>query len=53
MVKKLYADNFKSLNGFEMNFEQFTVVVGNNMSGKSTVLQALDFLANTVKDDSG
>ncbi len=51
MVKKLYVDNFKSLNGFEMDFEPFTVVVGNNMSGKSTVLQALDFLANTVRDD--
>ena len=49
MVKKLYADNFKSLNGFEMDFEQFTVVVGNNMSGKSTVLQALELPGDVPK----
>ena len=34
-----------------MDLDPFTVVVGNNMSGKSTVLQALDFLSNIVKED--
>lgn len=51
MIKKIFVDNFKALNGFDMDFEPFTVVVGNNMSGKSTILQVLDFVANTTKDD--
>lgn len=51
MIRHLYVDNFKALNDFEMEAKQFLVIVGNNMSGKSTVLQALDFLANVVKED--
>ena len=51
MIKSLYIDNFKALNDFSMDLDPFTVVVGNNMSGKSTVLQALDFLSNIVKED--
>ena len=51
MIKSLYIDNFKALNDFSMYLDPFTVVVGNNMSGKSTVLQALDFLSNIVKED--
>ncbi len=51
MIKSLYIDNFKALNDFSMDLDPFTVVLGNNMSGKSTVLQALDFLSNIVKED--
>lgn len=51
MIKSLYIDNFKALNDFSMELTPFTVIVGNNMSGKSTVLQALDFLSNIVKED--
>lgn len=51
MIKSLYIDNFKALNDFSMDLDPFTVVVGNNMSGKSTALQALDFLSNIVKED--
>jgi predicted ATPase len=51
VIKSLYIDNFKALNDFSMDLDPFTVVVGNNMSGKSTVLQALDFLSNIVKED--
>jgi predicted ATPase len=36
-----------------MDFDRFTVIVGNNRSGKSTVLQVLDFLANLVREDFG
>ena len=51
MIKKLYVDGFKSLNDFEIEFTPFSVVIGNNASGKSTVLQALDFLACSVQED--
>lgn len=53
MIKRIYVDNFKALNQFEMDLDQFTVIVGNNMSGKSTVLQVLDFISNLMKDDFG
>ena len=46
MIKSIYVDNFKALNDFQMDFTPFTVIVGNNMSGKSTVLQLLDFMAS-------
>lgn len=51
MIKSLSVDNFKALNDFSMELVPFTVIVGNNMSGKSTILQALDFLSNIVKED--
>ena len=53
MIKRIYVDNFKALHQFQMDFDRFTVIVGNNMSGKSTVLQVLDFLANLVREDFG
>lgn len=51
MIKRIYVDNFKSLNQFQMNLELFTVIVGNNMSGKSAVLQVLDFISNLGSED--
>ncbi len=51
MIKKLYVDNFKALNSFQISLEQFTVIVGNNMSGKSTILQVLDFISSLTKED--
>lgn len=51
MIKRLYVDNFKALNSFQISLEQFTVIVGNNMSGKSTILQVLDFISNLTKED--
>lgn len=53
MIKRLYVDNFKALNQFHIDLDQFTVIVGNNMSGKSTVLQVLDFISNLTKEDFG
>ena len=40
----MFADNFKSMNNFEMTFGDYVIVIGNNSAGKTTVLQALDFL---------
>ena len=51
MIEKLYVDNFKSLNEFEITLSPFTVIVGNNTAGKSSVLQVIEFLMNTVRED--
>jgi len=39
MIKKLEVDNFKTLNHFELELTPMTVIVGNNASGKSSMLQ--------------
>lgn len=51
MLCRLEIDNFKTLNQFQMEFSPLTVVVGNNASGKSTVLQVLDLLCSSVQED--
>lgn len=51
MIERLYVDNFKSLNEFEITLSPFTVIVGNNTAGKSSVLQVIEFLMNTVRED--
>ena len=45
MFKKLEIDNFKSLVNFSMEFTPMTVIIGNNATGKSSILQAIDFYA--------
>ncbi|MDQ6951646.1 MAG: ATP-binding protein [Mariprofundales bacterium] len=44
MINEVYIDNFKSLVGFRMKLAKFNCIVGLNGAGKSTILQALDFL---------
>lgn len=51
MFKRLEVNNFKSLVKFSVDLSPMTVIIGNNASGKSTVLQALDFLCNSVRED--
>ncbi len=51
MLKKLEIDNFKSLVDFHMDLEPVTVVIGNNATGKSAILQAIDFLCSSVRED--
>ncbi len=50
MIKldKLYISNFKSLKDFTLNFSKFTCLVGLNSSGKSTILQAIDFISQQM-----
>lgn len=44
------VQNYRSLRNFEIDIEQFLVVIGENNSGKSTIFRALDlFLSSTVK----
>lgn len=51
MIKEIYIDNFKSLVEFRLVFSQFTCLVGLNGAGKSTVLQAMDFLSQLMRGD--
>ena len=51
MIKKFRVDNFKSLNGLSITLQPMTVIVGNNATGKSSILQAIDFVCGSVNDD--
>lgn len=47
IIKKLLVKNFKKFNNQEFQFnEDVNILVGNNNSGKSTVLEALDIVLN-------
>lgn len=55
MIRRIQIDNFKSLDGFSLppkgspQLANFTCLIGANGSGKTTVLQAIDFLSQLVK----
>ncbi len=51
MITLLRTDNFKSLLGTEVPFAGNTMIVGDNASGKSSVLLALDLLISSVRTD--
>ena len=44
----LYISNFKSLKDFTLDFSKFTCLIGLNSSGKSTILQAIDFISQQM-----
>lgn len=48
-LTRLHVDNFKSLVAFSLPLDQFTCLIGLNGSGKSTVLQAVDFASQLFK----
>lgn len=41
MLKRLYANNYRCLVNFEMNFDELTLLVGPNGGGKSTLFDLL------------
>ena len=51
MLKKLTIRNFKAIEDLTIEFTPMTVLIGENSCGKSTVLQALDFLASMAFRD--
>jgi predicted ATPase len=51
MITSIKIDNFKSLVDFHLPLAKFNCLVGLNGAGKSTVLQAFDFLSQLVKGD--
>ncbi|MDP8966754.1 MAG: AAA family ATPase, partial [Cyanobacteriota bacterium] len=48
MLKKLILENWKSFRYAELPIDPLTVVIGTNASGKSNVIDALEFLRRTV-----
>ncbi|MDD4837176.1 MAG: ATP-binding cassette domain-containing protein [Synergistales bacterium] len=44
MIKSISIKKFKSLVDMELELSDFTCLIGLNGSGKSTVLQAIDFI---------
>lgn len=51
MLKKVTIKNFKVIRELTIEFTPLTVLIGENSCGKSTVLQALDFLCSIVSRD--
>lgn len=51
MIKSIWIDNFKSLVKFDLPLAKFTCLVGLNGAGKSTVLQAVDFISQLMVGD--
>lgn len=48
MIESIYVTNFKSLGNVELALGKFTCLIGMNGSGKSTVLQAVDFISQLM-----
>jgi predicted ATPase len=51
MLKKLTIKNFKSIQEMTVEFDHLTVLIGGNSCGKTTILQALDFLRSAAVRD--
>ncbi|MEA1961331.1 MAG: AAA family ATPase [Bacillota bacterium] len=51
MIQSLYIDNFKAFNDFHIEMKPLTVLIGANASGKTSILQALDLIANFAQMD--
>jgi predicted ATPase len=51
MLKKLTIRNFKAIQDMTIEFTPLTVLIGENGCGKSTILQALDFLCSVASRD--
>ena len=51
MLKQLILENWKSFRYAELPIDQLTVLIGTNASGKSNVVEALDFLHRIVIDE--
>ncbi|MBF0583654.1 MAG: AAA family ATPase [Magnetococcales bacterium] len=48
MIRRLKIGNFKSLDDLSVPMSKLTCLIGLNGSGKSTFLQAMDFLAHVI-----
>lgn len=48
MIREVSIQNFKSLRAVRLGLERFTVFVGPNASGKTSVLQAIDHLCHSA-----
>jgi predicted ATPase len=51
MIDTLLVSNFKSLVDISLSMPKFTVLIGANGSGKTTILQAFDFISQLMEGD--
>ncbi|MDJ0674031.1 MAG: AAA family ATPase [Calothrix sp. MO_167.B42] len=51
MLKQLILENWKSFRHAELPIDALTVLIGTNASGKSNVVEALDFLQRIVRGE--
>lgn len=51
MLTAIHVDNFKSLVQFDIKLAKFSCLIGLNGAGKSTVLQAMDFLTQLMRGE--
>jgi hypothetical protein len=51
MITSCKIENFKAIESVTIDFNKMNVLIGANSAGKTTILQALDFLFNCVKQD--
>ena len=48
MIEEIAAKNFKSLGDFKLKLEPFTCLIGMNGAGKTSILQAIDFMSQLM-----
>nr|WP_235006723.1 AAA family ATPase [Calothrix rhizosoleniae] len=51
MLKQLILENWKSFHYAELPIDALTVLIGTNASGKSNVVEALDFLQRIARGE--
>jgi predicted ATPase len=51
MIENITIQNFKSLNLIDIELGKFNCLIGMNGAGKSTILQALDFISHILMGD--
>ncbi len=51
MITRGYVNNFKSLMDFSITLNNMNVIIGKNFTGKSSFLQAMDFVFGSARDD--
>jgi len=52
MLKRLYANNYRCLVNFEMNFDELTLLLGPNGGGKSTIFDLLFNIRHLLADNA-
>jgi|Deesub1362B_J571_1020462.scaffolds.fasta_scaffold00998_11 predicted ATPase len=52
-LRRLKVKNYKSLKSFDVAFGDFNVLIGENASGKSNILDCLKFLSEAVEGNLG
>ena len=52
MLKRIYANNYRCLVNFELNFDELTLLVGPNGGGKSTLFDLLYKIRHLIVDNA-